>query len=325
MIDSLGRNINYMRISVTDRCNLRCIYCMPEEGVPSLSHEEILRFSEIERICRAATSLGIRRFKITGGEPLVRRGVVSLIAGMKQIPGVEKITMTTNGVLLAENLKALIDAGLDEVTVSLDTMDPERFREITRRDEFSRVWGSIEAVIQDGRLPLKINCVPLHTDDPGQLQKIALLAKDHPVHVRFIEMMPIGLGKQFRYMDEAEVMKTIIPVTGELTPWRESLGSGPARYYSARNFAGKFGFISAISHKFCDGCNRIRLTSDGYVKSCLQYQTGENLKPVLAEGDDKALVETLRRAIEKKPAGHSFEVTGFLPEAENHSMSHIGG
>lgn len=326
MKDQYGRNIDYMRISVTDRCNLRCVYCMPEEGVRSIPHDEILRYDEIERVCRAAVTLGIRNFKITGGEPLVRRDVEQLVAMLRAIPGAGRITMTTNGVLLGDKRNALADAGLSEVTVSLDTTDPERFREITRRDELGRVLRSIRAVLEDGRIPLKINCVPLGKIRAEQLTEILSFAENSPVNVRFIEMMPIGLGKNFECSREDELIPEIEKITGPLTPYEGTLGNGPAHYYSAEGYSGKIGFISAVSHRFCSECNRIRLTSDGFLKSCLQYNIGEDVRTALRAGDDAAVLEAIRRTVTAKPAGHHFgRESGDSPEDEKRVMAGIGG
>jgi len=324
MIDRLGRNIDYLRVSVTDRCDLRCVYCMPEEGVPPKCHDEILRFADIERICRQAARIGIRKIKITGGEPLVRRGVERLIRSLKETPGIEQVTMTTNGVLLADKLQTLIDAGLDAVTVSLDTLDRGRFLRITRRDELANVERSIRAVIEDGRLPLKINCVPMTEQDAEDLAAVAAFAKDHPVHVRFIEMMPIGLGKDCGFLSEEELIARLEPFTGKLFPVREKLGNGPAHYYRADGYAGRIGFISAVSHKFCSGCNRVRLTADGFMKSCLQIETGEDLRPALASGSEEILAAAIERAVLKKPAGHHFDELN-AAGAEHRIMSQIGG
>ena len=325
MRDGLGREIDYMRISVTDRCNLRCIYCMPEEGVPSLRHDQILRFSEIVRICRAAAELGIRRLKITGGEPLVRKGIPSLIRELKALPGIEQVTLTTNGLLLEEQLEDLIGAGLDAVTVSLDTLEEGRFREITRRDGLDAVLGGLRSVLTGGKIPVKVNCVPLRGTAPEDFRRLAALARENPLHVRFIEMMPIGLGAGFPCITEAEMREILREETGELHPYGGSLGNGPARYYTAEGFRGKIGFISAVSHAFCEGCNRIRLTSDGYVKSCLQYDTGEDLRAVLNDPDDGPLREALERAILRKPAHHGFGRERKPDGAERKGMSQIGG
>ncbi len=325
MKDTYGREIDYIRISVTDRCNLRCRYCMPEEGVESISHDRILRFAEIVRIAEAAAALGISKIKLTGGEPLVRRGIVSLVRELKQVPGIREITMTTNGVLLGEMYEDLLEAGLTAVTISLDTLDPKEYARMTRRDEFARVMASLEKAVKDGRIPVKINCVSYRREDPQELRNIALLAKEYPVHVRFIEMMPIGLGKQFAWLSQEELMEILRPATGVLIPVEEVLGNGPARYFRAEGFAGRVGFISAISHRFCDGCNRIRITSEGYLKSCLQYETGIDLREALAAEDPQRLKEAMAEGIRRKPHQHHFTEQGEIPQEERHKMSQIGG
>lgn len=194
MIDGYGRTIDYVRISVTDRCNLRCVYCMPEEGIGSISHEEILRFGEIERVCQILAENGIQKIKLTGGEPLVRRRLPELAAALKQIPGIKSLTITTNGVLLEEMYDALADAGVDSVTISLDTLDASVYRQLTRRDEIAAVRRGLRMAIQKGRMQIKINCVPVLGIEEQKLLEVAELAKNHNVHVRFIEMMPIGHG-----------------------------------------------------------------------------------------------------------------------------------
>lgn len=193
MIDGYGRTIDYVRISVTDRCNLRCVYCMPEEGVGSISHEEILRFGEIERVCQILAENGIQKIKLTGGEPLVRRRLPELAAALKRIPGIKSLTITTNGVLLEEMYDALADAGVDSVTISLDTLDASVYRQLTRRDEIEAVRRGLRTAIQKGRMQIKINCVPVLGIEEQKLLEVAELAKNHNVHVRFIEMMPIGI------------------------------------------------------------------------------------------------------------------------------------
>ncbi len=331
MKDHFGREIDYLRVSVTDRCNLRCTYCMPEEGVPPLTHAQILRFSEILRICEAAADLGIHKVKVTGGEPLVRKGIVSLIHDLKQIPGIEQVTMTTNGILLGEMYEELAEAGLDAVTVSLDAVTPESYRRITRRDELGKVLASLETVKERGLIPCKINCVALPDTPDEELGAIAGFAREAPVHVRFIELMPLGHGSGIERLPEEACMKRLFPYTGLLVPFDGILGNGPARYYTAEGFRGKIGFISAISHAFCDSCNRLRLTSEGFLKSCLYYDTGVDLRPALEEGGKEALRAAVRAAVERKPLCHSFRKTENEEKRENtdrrdaRQMSQIGG
>ena len=324
MIDKYGREIDYLRISLTDRCNLRCIYCMPEEGVKSLSHAEILTYDEILRICRCAADLGIRKIKLTGGEPLVRKGCASLAKQIKAIPGIEKVTLTTNGILLAEQLDALLDAGIDAINISLDTLDPELFKKVARRDGLEKVFEGIEAALAHPGLSLKINSVPVIKEKENFIG-IAGLAQKYPIHVRFIEMMPIGYGKEFRFRGEDEICSILESAYGKMTPVIEHYGNGPCHYYEIEGFQGKIGFISAMTHKFCSQCNRVRMTAEGYLKACLQYQTGISLKALMRNGcTDEELTEAIRKVIWEKPGEHHF-TSQAIDEDELKLMSQIGG
>lgn len=340
MIDSCNRNIDYIRISLTDRCNLRCVYCMPEEGVELLPHEKILTYEEILRLCRCFAQLGIHKVKLTGGEPLVRRGVPWLVEQLKQIDGIDNVTITTNGILLTEQMEALHQAGIDGVNISLDTLDKEAFRQLTRFDSLDRVLRGIDKALEYPDVTTKINCVPLGGETAEQtIIRMAGLAKDRPLHVRFIELMPIGMGKELAGSDE-ETLKTIISrAYGPMTPYEEILGNGPGVYYGLEGFLGKIGFISAVSHKFCHKCNRIRLTSEGILKNCLQYGGGVNLRDAINAGyTDEELTRLIHDTIEQKPAGHHFgegraeegvsgdiETSGEESGAERKGMSQIGG
>ncbi len=336
MKDAFGRTIDYLRVSVTDRCNLRCVYCMPEDGVPALEHREILTFEEIVHICRIAGRLGIKKIKLTGGEPLVRKNLDVLVAALKALPTVTAVTLTTNGVLLKRQLPKLLSAGLDAVNISLDTLDEQVYKSITRRDCFKDALdGLFAAVRAKPRLTVKVNCVPCG-EDAAQLTAIASLARDYPVHVRFIEMMPIGLGQQCLLCTQQQVMDILKKAYGPMEPADKVSGNGPASYYKIPGFLGKIGFISAVSHRFCDGCNRVRLTADGYLKTCLQYDTGVSLKALLRGGaGDDALKAALSAAIMQKPAGHHFgrDNSGEMPDNdkaqklsdERLAMFQIGG
>ncbi|MDO4614458.1 MAG: GTP 3',8-cyclase MoaA [Lachnospiraceae bacterium] len=326
MKDQYGRIIDYMRISVTDRCNLRCRYCMPD-GVEQLSMNQILTYEEIAEIVRAAAESGIDTFKITGGEPLVRKGCASLIGMLKQIPGVRQVTLTTNGVLLAEKLPGLMQNGLDAVNISLDTTDARKFREITGFDALRDVIEGIDAAAAAG-IPVKINVVPQRAVNEEEWEKLVLFAKDRPIDVRFIEMMPIGLGKTACSVSEAEVRAQLTAVYGELKPAEEKRGNGPARYAEIPGFAGRIGFISAIHGKFCDSCNRIRLTSQGKLKPCLCYGDTVDLMEVLRGGFDPEVKAGMLRlkleeAVRMKPQSHCFEDPSVVTEDKH--MSQIGG
>ena len=329
MIDRCGRNIDYLRISVTDRCNLRCIYCMPEEGVQHVERSLILQEEEILRICRVMAELGIRKIKLTGGEPLVRPRMPQLVEKLKNMPGIEKVTLTTNGVLLKEQMKELCAAGLDGLNISLDTLNAACSKKITRRDLLDRTLEGIEEALNYPSVSLKINCVPLGMPEQ-ELVDVALLARDNPVHVRFIEMMPIGMGKDFRGMSEDMLLESFQNRLPEFTPYAgEPLGNGPCHYYDVEGFQGRIGFISAVSHKFCSDCNRIRLTSQGFLKTCLQYSAGRDLREVIrGGGSDEKLKEVILEALSEKPDGHVFG--GSLEKqkedkTEKLCMSQIGG
>lgn len=324
MVDSYGRNIDYLRVSVTDRCNLRCQYCMPADGLEMTSHEEVLSFDEIVRICRVMSQNGVKKIKLTGGEPLVRKDVINLVRDIKNIPGIKDVTMTTNGVLLPDVMDDLACAGIDAINVSLDTMDRELFKKITRRDNFDKVIKGIYKALEYPDISLKINCVPLGIE--GQkLTDVAELARDNKIHVRFIEMMPIGFGKKFEFKSEENIVKMLGQEFGNLERFNKPLGNGPCHYYKIDGFTGKIGFISAISHKFCGECNRVRLTSQGFLKTCLQYEKGKSLRELMRDGcSDKELEELITQAIYEKPDGHRF-LSGKIENEDILAMSQIGG
>ena len=323
--DSYGREINYMRISITDRCNLRCRYCMPD-GAEWIPMKEILTYEEITEVCQEAVKLGITRFKITGGEPLVRRGCPEVIRMIKNIPGTELVTLTTNGLLLGEQLEALLSAGLDAVNISLDTLNRECFCKITRRNLLDGTLAGIQEAMKYPDVQLKINCVPLGLEEQD-LCGIAEFARKNPVHVRFIEMMPIGYGSSFAGMPQEKIMNLVEQKFGKMIPYNgKPLGNGPCTYYTVDGFEGKIGFISAISHKFCNQCNRIRLTSQGYLKTCLQYTAGRDLRAVLRNGGtDEELKDRIRAALTEKPDGHHFREKAKEDDTESLCMSQIGG
>jgi len=323
MLDRYGRVINYLRISVTDRCNLRCCYCMPE-GVQDVGMKNILTFEEIWEIVRTGVSLGITHIRITGGEPLVRKGCVDLIRGIREIPGVETITMTTNGVLLGNYGKQLKEAGVDGVNISLDTLDPEEFYKITGKRELQEVLAGIRAAKTAG-LPVKLNAVNRKELDPIPLVRYA---QEENLPLRFIEMMPVGYGKKYVGRSNEELREALEAVCGkaECMTNREELsrmGSGPAVYYQFSDLKVPVGFISAIHGKFCDTCNRVRLTAEGYLKLCLCYDEGEDLRRVLREGEKENLRTILEQTIFRKPAAHCFEHPAEM--TETHEMVKIGG
>ena len=323
--DSHGRKINYMRISITDRCNLRCRYCMPD-GAEWIPMKDILTYEEITEVCQEAVKLGITRFKITGGEPLVRRGCPELIRMIKNIPGTELVTLTTNGLLLGEQLEDLLSAGLDAVNVSLDTLDAKKYEWITGFDKLFTVLSSIEKAVASG-IPVKINAVLQKGMNEEEWLPLTELARELPLSVRFIEMMPIGYGNMSESISNEELKETIRKHYGNLTEDFRIYGNGPAVYYSIEGFQGNVGFISAMHGKFCNLCNRIRMTSTGDLKPCLCYEQRWALKPVLRMESQEQRQEKIRdiliKSIENKPQMHCFEDTKQV--TESHPMGQIGG
>mgnify|MGYP005762282417 FL=1 len=323
MRDAFGREINYMRLSVTDRCNLRCRYCMPMEGVPPTTHGDILRYEELLRVAQAAVSLGIDRFKVTGGEPLVRRGIVDFIRSLKALPGVRQVTLTTNGLHLPSLLDGLLDAGLDAVNISLDTRDNAQYQAITRSGHTAdEVLHAVRLCA--GRLPTKVNAVLL-SETAAQLVPLARLAEELPVDVRFIERMPLGAAdasaSEPAHKETIDLLRAAWP---DLASVQKRCGNGPARYYASTKLNGCIGLIEAVSHAFCASCNRVRLTSTGLLKPCLCYEQGTDLKPLLRGGaDNAALRDAIGQAVRDKPAAHCFAQQDAV--TEHKSMNQIGG
>lgn len=325
MFDAYGRDIHYLRLSVTDLCSLRCRYCMPE-GVPKLAHGEILTYEEFLRLAALFARCGVDTVRVTGGEPLVRPGVEQLVAGLKATPGIRKVTMTTNGVRLAEKLPALLAAGLDSVNISLDTLDAETFRRITARDELAHVLEGIRAALARG-IPVKLNCVPQAGVNEGELEALAALAQNNALQVRFIEMMPIGYGAAMPCISGPELRARFArrwPELAPLSPAQEhALGDGPAVYYTVPGWQGSIGFIAAVHGKFCASCNRVRLTSQGFLRPCLASETGCDLRALLRSGaDDAQLLAAIRETIWAKPREHHFNDSS-MPATRG--MYRIGG
>lgn len=326
MQDQYGREIDYVRISITDRCNLRCTYCMPEEGIQTYtSHTQMLSYEEILRLVRCMAKLGIRKIKLTGGEPLVRLGCCDLVRQLKAIDGIEQVTITTNGVLLEEKAEELIAAGIDGINVSLDTVEREIFARITRRDYFDNVMAGIEKVKALQFNNLKINCVPIARYNQNQIVQLAGLAKNYPMAVRFIELMPIGLAQDYTAVSKEQIMDMLTGAYGTMTPYSGRLGNGPAEYYSLPGFQGKIGFIGAIHNKFCGQCNRIRLTSNGFLKLCLNQNKGADLLPVLrSKCSDEELIAAMQEIIYQKPLAHHFYEDD-QQDTDSRQMFQVGG
>ena len=323
MIDLQGRSIEYLRLSVTDKCNFRCVYCMPEDGVQCLRHEELLSFEELARVVRLMAGLGIHAVRLTGGEPMARRGCLDLVRLLHQIPGIDRLAMTTNGSLLRGRMAEARDAGLDAVNISLDTLDPERFRRMTRLGDVETVTAALREAVDAG-LRVKVNAVPVRGLNEDGLCAVAELARDLPVDVRFIELMPIGRGALLRPVPGDEVWARMERAFGPLRVETARHGYGPAVYGRPEGFMGSIGFISAVSHAFCDRCDRVRVTPEGSLKLCLDHQAGLDLRQLLRGGaSDEELTEAMRQAILHKPLHHGF--SGTIDDKEHRRMDQIGG
>ncbi len=326
MQDQFGRTIEYLRLSVTDRCNLRCRYCMPEEGVAELSHGEVLRYEEMLRVVAAACRLGVRKVRVTGGEPLVRRGIVSFISQLAALPEKPEVTLTTNGLLLAEQAEALKAAGLTRVNISLDTLRPERFRELTRRDGLDQVLAGIAAAEKAGMLPVKLNVIPLADFNADEIADFARLTMEHPWDIRFIEFMPISADLDYASRDGLSMGDTEAQLRrlGELEALPHQDTSGPAQMYRLSGAKGRIGLIPSVSGHFCGDCNRLRVMADGRVRGCLFDNAETDLKTVLRDGsDDRALEQLLLAAACAKPEKHLINDNDFTTPSRR--MHGIGG
>lgn len=323
--DKFDRVIDYFRISITDRCNLRCVYCMPNEGIRPIEHKDILTYEEIIRVVRIASHMGVRKVRLTGGEPLLRKNITMLTAAIKNIPGIEDLSITTNGILLEQYAADLAATGVDRINVSLDTFMPERYREITRGGDINQVFRGLEAAQQSGLNPIKINMIPIKGFNDDEIQSFAELTLNSDYHVRFIEFMPFskdGFWKPEKYIPCDEIKKTVEQIA-PLDPVKVRK-NGPSKYFKIENAKGVIGFISAITHHFCGECNRLRLTPDGKLRPCLFSETEIDLKPALrGSASDEEVERLLALAIEVKPEGHSINKGKELKFLR--TMSQIGG
>ncbi len=323
LTDLFDRTISYLRVSLTDQCNLRCVYCTPAP-LSKLNHGELLTYEELLRVINICVDLGIKKVRLTGGEPLVRRNIDSFIKGLADISGLEDIRLTTNGVYLEKYGDLLLKAGVRKLNISLDTLKPERFREITGVDCFTKVWRGIEMACNKGFSPVKLNMVAMRGVNDDELVDFARLSLERPLQVRYIEFMPIGnsavWGKE-KYIPSTEIMEKL-SVLGELEPVVQKNMDGPAKVYKIPGSMGSIGFISPLSHQFCEKCNRLRLTSEGKLRSCLLSDKESDLRELLRSGaSDDQIAQLVIQAIEAKPQGHK------VVEGENcHGrMSRIGG
>ena len=326
MEDRHHRRITYLRLSIIDRCNLRCFYCTPVQELVKLRHQDILRYEEMLRLARVAVSLGIKKIRVTGGEPLIRLGVENFLTELGAIPGLEEVCLTSNGVLLAEKAAALWQAGVRRLNISLDSLQPERFARITGRDQLAQVWEGLLTATALGFAPLKINCVVLRGINDDEVAAFAELSQRYPWHIRFLEFMPIGPSfSRWRqhYLPMSQIQARLRPL-GRLEKLPPQRHAGPAERYRLPGAPGEIGFISPMSRHFCGTCNRLRLTADGRLRPCLFQDDEIAVKAALRAGaGDAELQALIRQAVLLKPARHQAEPQP--PPANGRAMAAIGG
>ncbi len=325
-IDNYKRHINYLRISVTDRCNLRCMYCMPKEGVSLLGHDDILRYEEILRITRIVAAKGVSKIRITGGEPLIRKGIVDFIRELYGIPGITDLSLTTNGILLESVAPVLREAGVTRINISLDSLDPVKYKKITRGGNLKAVLRGIRKAHAMGFNPIKINVVAMRGVNDDEIRSFAQLSVDRPAHIRFIEFMPVDKKTSWdrNYFIPNSAVQQEIQKMGKLIPLATDNNSGPATVFQLKGAQGKLGFISALSNHFCSSCNRLRLTADGKLRTCLFSDEETDLKTLIRQGlTDAKLQKVITQAILDKPRGHKMSEPSF--KKCSRGMSAIGG
>jgi len=325
LIDRYNRNLNYLRISITDRCNLQCAYCVPRELIPKLPHDQILRYEEILRVVRLGVRLGISKIRITGGEPLVRKGVYTFLKALTKVEELTDVSLTTNGVFLLDNVEKIRSAGIRRINVSLDTLNQKKFEEITGYDMFHQVWEAILLAYRAGIDPIKLNVVALKGVNDDELVDIAKLSFTYPFHIRFIEHMPIGKARRrFDVPILVPEIKHRLQSLGKLAPVENGTNDGPAVRYRFKDARGEIGFISALSHHFCSKCNRLRLTANGQLRTCLLSDHQADLKGPLRSGhSDNELAEVFFKAVRSKPLEH--KVAAHQSESISTQMCAIGG
>ena len=327
LLDSFGRKHDNLRISVTDRCNIRCFYCMPEENVKFEPREHVLTFEEIERFARIAAGLGVRKLRLTGGEPLLRKGLATLIQKLIAIPGIEDLALTPNGVLLAAQAQELYDAGLRRINVHLDTLDRERFKQITRRDEIDRVLDGIEACRRIGYGPIKINAVAVRNLVEPDIVPLALYGRERGIEIRYIEFMPLdaqGLWLRDRVLSADQMIALLEREIGPLEEIPDRDPRAPATDYRFKDGIGSVGFIASVTRPFCLNCNRLRLTADGHVRYCLFAIEETDVRSLLRGGAaDEAIAAAVRSCIAGKWIGHEINSQQFVPPPR--PMYSIGG
>ena len=323
MKDKYGREIDYLRISLTDKCNLRCIYCMEEKGNDFCDEEEKVTKDEICKIVNSCSKLGIKKIRLTGGEPLVRKDIVELVEAINKIEGIEEIYLTTNGILLEDKVYILKKAGLKGVNISLDSLKDEMFNKLTRLGELKKVLKSIDKCLEHG-INVKLNVVMIKGMNEDEILDFVKLTLDKSMDVRFIELMPIGVGSKFKGVSNEEIKKIIKDNYNDTEEVMKNKNGGPATYIKLRDAKGKVGFISAISNCFCEECNRIRLTSEGLLKQCLHYNYGIDLKKLLRNGaSEEEIINAIEENIFNKPEKHLFMKKS--ADKELKFMNKIGG
>ena len=326
--DRYGRRLTYLRLSVTDRCNLRCVYCVPQADFSLFPHEEILTFEEIVSVCHAFAIAGTKKIRLTGGEPLVRRDILRLAESIVRIEGIEKVCLTTNGTRLVEYASGLHEIGVRHINVSLDTLKREKFMRITGRDEFDKVWRGLELLVDKGFSPIKVNFVVMKGINDDEIADMAGLAREYPFDIRFIEFMQVGKGSAWTpssFIGSDDVRKLIEQSFAEkLLPCNHNKCSGPATMFKFRGWAGRIGFISPLSNHFCHACNRIRMTPDGKLRLCLFSDKEMDMKSLVRKGaGSDELVSFIRSAVLAKPENYN-EAGAGAPSC-NRRMSKIGG
>jgi cyclic pyranopterin phosphate synthase len=326
MLDGFGRRVEYLRVSVTDKCNLRCVYCMPEEGLPWLRREEILHYEEIAEVVRVMAGMGLRRIRITGGEPLVRRELPLLVRQLRAIPQIEDLALSTNAVLLAQQARPLREAGVDRLNVSLDSLRPERIDAIARRPGSAEaIFRGLEAAEREGFAPLKVNCVVMRGRNDDEIADFARITRERPWHVRFIEVMPTGenLGvSQDEYVSAEEILARVREA-GALEPVAGPAGNGPARYFAFPGAPGTVGVITPMSHNYCGSCNRMRLTADGQLRPCLFGHRQTDLRDPLRRGEP--IEPLVRETLRIKPERHWLVQGSDAGSGGLAALSQVGG
>ncbi|MGH7471079.1 MAG: GTP 3',8-cyclase MoaA [Longimicrobiales bacterium] len=326
MRDGFGRRIEYLRISVTDKCNLRCVYCMPEAGLPWLQRDEILTYEEIAEIVRVLAVMGLRRIRLTGGEPLVRRDLARLVGMLRAIPGIEDIALSTNAVLLDEQADALRTAGVNRVNISLDSLRPERVDAIARRaGSYARIMAGLAAAERVGFSPIKVNAVIMRDRNHDELEDFARLTLQRPWHVRFIEVMPVGENldvSAHEFVSAFEMLERLQGVA-DLVPVEGPPGNGPATYFTYAGAAGTVGVITPMSHNYCDRCNRMRLTADGQLRPCLFGQLQTNLRDALRRA--QPIEPLVRQTLAIKPERHNLVQGSASGSGGLLALSQVGG